>query len=495
MSWFSPCTPKPAAGQGQGGLCSAPVSACHEPTCDSLVQANELNFSPDTYIDECSDPNRSDARSKTENKPEVLFAQHVPVSAPGNSAKQRQDCACHTDLDSCLSMIDGRENVPPEIPFSTYPPPKEDENNFDDGGNDWIAFGAGCVGGTSHVSGLHSDFCLHEVNYRGRPDEALFAVFARQTSDVAKQCKYQLSWRLEKALGNVSNACSVTEVEHAIQMVHSTLDELLGPPDKNTLKASRSLGKVGQGISMPEPEPEKIGDNSYGLSGVTCYISGSNLYTACAGSCRAVLSQLGKALEINGGLGAGRSLSKIDDFIILGCDGFWQRRSPQEVVSYVSESFRGNGPLTISRIVEDLLAMDKLTSTGVAAACIVVDLTMVPKADDQYESSVSKIESQEPSSTAAKPNPYQLQTINEADEPVSNNSATPPKKAPMIFHKAIIKSRTGVTAQDGDDKNSSNANNEGSKAAKIPTDEEIEKKSSNFLKKWLHRRTSITNLH
>jgi len=261
------------------------------------------------------------------------------------------------------------------------------------------------------------------------PGISLFAVFdGHGGSEVALYCKKHLGETLRKT-EQFKDGLYAKGLERTFFQFDE--DILSGWPD--TLK--QVLHEAGESHDVrPNPHTE----SRAGCTAVACLIKGGKLHIANAGDSRIVLCQGGKAIElsedhkpeldseidrikkakgyitegrVNGNLNLTRAVGDFtykkdrnitpaeqiitvapdissqdlqtqDEFLILGCDGVWDRKTSQEVVDFVKVRLdRRKQETPLSRIVEELL--DDLISPSVGAydglgcdnmTCVIVDL-------------------------------------------------------------------------------------------------------------------------
>lgn len=282
--------------------------------------------------------------------------------------------------------------------------PDKEKQGRKDGRSELLQYGAcGMQGWRQHMEDAH--LCI--VDFNGRPDEALFAVFdghgGREVAAFSKQ-------RFPHVLLE-SPLYAKGEYLEALRQGYLQLDELLNAEGKEKWQ-------------------------NVGCTAVTVFFKGREFFVAHAGDSRAVLCRRGVAIEltkdhkptnpdersridqaggvvlhgrVNGNLNLSRSIgdlafknerslsperqlitanpdtlsrvldSENDEFIVIACDGIWEVMDSQAVCDFIKPKLRESE--RISAVVEQLL--DAVCSKNVASAsgvgldnltCVVLDL-------------------------------------------------------------------------------------------------------------------------
>lgn len=302
-------------------------------------------------------------------------------------------------------------------------PITEKESQDGDTGGSYAFGSSGMQGWRTNMEDTH----VNELSFDGDAGAGLFAVFdGHGGSEVAKFCRDNLSKIL------------LDTAEYKDGLYAEGLGRAFLALDENIL-----AGWPNSVSQYSSPHAYGRGDNPYdeggaGCTAVSCLIKGSKLYIANAGDSRIVLCRSGKAIElstdhkpelhseaeriraargyitdgrVNGNLNLTRAIGDFaykknssitpdkqiitanpdisaqdlvaeDEFLILGCDGVWDRKTSQEVVDFVKPRIdRREEGERLSLVVEALL--DTLVSPNVSQTdglgcdnmtCVIVDL-------------------------------------------------------------------------------------------------------------------------
>lgn len=306
------------------------------------------------------------------------------------------------------------------------------------------------------------DTHVNELNYDGDSGAALFAVFdGHGGSEVALFSKKHVASVLRETL-------QFKEGEYARGLERSffQLDEMILSRYPDCLKECLlEAGASSADAAHLRPDPHE--DACAGCTAVACFIKDRKLHIANAGDSRIVLCQGGNAIDlsedhkpeldserdrivkaggyitegrVNGNLNLTRAvgdftykkdkslqpaeqiitvapdissqdLLESDEFLILGCDGVWDRKTSQEVVDFVKARLdRKPKDKPMSAIVEELL--DDLISPNVGAydglgcdnmTCVIVDLVADKRKADGSLPDASKASSSPSSPPHANP--------------------------------------------------------------------------------------------
>lgn len=288
--------------------------------------------------------------------------------------------------------------------------------------------------GSSSMQGWRvnmEDAHINILTFDKDDDAALFAVFdGHGGQEVAQYCR-------DHVPGVLTSLDEYKEghFKEALGRAFLRMDEdILG----EWPEALRPYQQPGGGKIIFERESDPYQESCPGCTAVSCLLKNKKCYIANAGDSRIVMCRGGVAIElstdhkpeleqerrrieeaggyitdgrVNGNLNLTRAigdfaykkdksipaaaqiitanpdLSEIDitpedEFLVLGCDGVWDRKTSQEVVDFMKERLDGREEGTpLSRIVEDLL--DAILSPGMTQtdglgcdnmSCILVDL-------------------------------------------------------------------------------------------------------------------------
>ena len=301
--------------------------------------------------------------------------------------------------------------------------PDKEKQGRKDGKNSWLEFGAcGMQGWRQHMEDAH--MCI--VNFNGKAEEALFAVFdghgGREVAAFSKQ-------NFPRVLLE-SDLYKNGEYLEALRRGYLRLDELLNEQDKEKWQ-------------------------SVGCTAVSLFFKDKDIFVANAGDSRAVLCRRGVAVNltedhkpthpdercriqdaggivvygrVNGNLNLSRSIGDLafknetqlipekqiitanpdifhrvidteqDEFIVIACDGIWEVMDSQSVCDFIKPKLREvQSPATeiqLSAVVAQLL--DAVCSQNVGKArgkgldnltCVILDLRpglpLLPDAPDR----------------------------------------------------------------------------------------------------------------
>lgn len=293
--------------------------------------------------------------------------------------------------------------------------------------NGLIAFGVSAMQGwrrnmeDSHIGLLEFD---------GDPNAALFGIFdGHNGKEVAQYVAEHLPATLRAADGYASGSCAQALRQSLLDIDRAIFADWPDSVQKyaDCSKRRRSILKGPCVAGAP------------GCAAVTCLIKGRQLHIANVGDCRIVLCRDGVAQQlsidhkadlegeirrieaaggqiangrVNGRLNMTRSigdfaykmddsipaesqvitahadifvqdLQEDDEFLILGCDGIWERRTSQEIVEFVKPRLhycRQNGQTTsvvVEKLLSALISPDVQRTDGLGCdnmTCIIVDL-------------------------------------------------------------------------------------------------------------------------
>jgi len=333
------------------------------------------------------------------------------------------------------------------------------EKDSEDGAQGSFKFGSsGMQGWRTNMEDTH----VNELNFNGDAGAALFAVFdGHGGSEVAQFCRVNLG-KLFEATSQFKEGNYAAALERTFFM----LDEAILEGWPGSLAPFRPVGAASRSAYE---------ENSVGCTAVSCFVKDGKLHVANAGDSRIVLCQAGRAVDLstdhkpeldserariekaNGYVRNGRvndnlnltravgdfaykkdksippseqiitvapeistqDLLPHDEFIILGCDGVWDRWTSQEVVDFVKPRVDALPPdSNLSPVVEALL--DQLISPSITATdglgcdnmtCVIVDLRAdsrngtVPDSTEAVESSSSPSRTPNPKSMAGMRRP------------------------------------------------------------------------------------------
>lgn len=314
------------------------------------------------------------------------------------------------------------------------------EKRSTDGSSNACSDGSKISYGASDMQGWRmkqEDAHIHEVDFRGNSQEALFSVFdGHGGPEVSNFCMMNFPAQLTEALSNANDTDA--SLLDAMRKGYLKLDEMLLSDEGRAFVQNYDNGNsANRARSFMDEGNDKI--NNVGCTAVSCYIKDNKMYIANAGDSRIVLCRGGTAIElstdhkpevaeeerrikaaggsisedgrVNGNLNLTRAIGDFeykrdkkldpadqiitanpelysleivadDEFLVLGCDGIWESWTSQQIVDYLRERFlKLEGDQLMSGIVEELL--DKLLSPGVSETngigcdnmtCIIVDL-------------------------------------------------------------------------------------------------------------------------
>jgi len=352
----------------------------------------------------------------------------------------------------------------------------------EDGSQGPYTFGSsGMQGWRTNMEDTH----VNELNFDGDPGAALFAVFdGHGGSEVAHFSKKHLGQSL-RSTTQFKEGSYATGLERTFFL----LDEMILADYPNSLQEVMREG--GRCFSIHEPNPHQEG--GAGCTATACFLKGGKIHVANAGDSRIVLCQNGKAIDltldhkpeldvearriekadgyirdgrVNGNLNLTRAVGDFaykrdarltaaeqiitvapdissqdlvpqDEFLILGCDGVWDRKTSQEVVDFVKPRLdKKPEGVKLSSIVEELL--DELVSPNVTSTdglgcdnmtCVIVDLMAERRAGGSSAATTEAAKSS--SSPSHTPNPKSMAGNRRptAVFGMEEDSAAPPKVA------------------------------------------------------------------
>lgn len=298
--------------------------------------------------------------------------------------------------------------------------------------------------GSSGMQGWRTgmeDSHVNILSFDGDPGAALFAVFdGHGGAEVAQFCKR----RIAEALPTTQQFQDCAYAD-ALRRTFLLLDEMILADWPKSLQQCAKDGGAGHRSMLESFGASPYSEGGAGCTAVSCFIKDGKLHVANAGDSRIVLCRAGKALElsedhkpeldsersriikangyvsdgrVNGNLNLTRAIGDFaykkdkqrppeeqiitaypdissqdlvaaDEFLILGCDGVWDRKTSQEVVDFVKPRIdnRAEG-VKLSTIVEELL--DALIAPSVDAfdglgcdnmSCVIVDLVSDKRRD------------------------------------------------------------------------------------------------------------------
>lgn len=273
------------------------------------------------------------------------------------------------------------------------------------------------------------DTHVNELNFDGDSGAALFAVFdGHGGSEVALFCRKHLGSTLRNTDKYKDGAFA-----EGLRRTFFQLDENILADWPTSLTDCLKEAGSSKGVNR-----EPHWDTGAGCTAVACLLKDRKLHIANAGDSRIVLCQAGKAIElsedhkpeldserdriikakgyitdgrVNGNLNLTRAVGDFgykkdksleaaeqiitvapdissqdllpqDEFLILGCDGVWDRKTSQEVVDFVKtrlDSKPQDAPVSqiVEELLDDLIAPAVATYDGLGCdnmTCMIVDL-------------------------------------------------------------------------------------------------------------------------
>jgi len=277
--------------------------------------------------------------------------------------------------------------------------------------------------GSSSMQGWRSnmeDSHINMLNFDGDEGAGLFAVFdGHGGSEVAKYCEVNVPQHVV-----TTTEYKEGKFELALRQSFLGMDEnILRDWPRSLRECSSNSGSVLSRMtpSMDGGDPHQEG--GAGCTATACIVKNNRIWVANAGDSRIVLCRGGRAIEltqdhkpeldserariekaggyvndgrVNGNLNLTRAVGDFaykkdtrigpeaqiisafaevsdrdvadnDEFILLGCDGIWDRKTSQEIVDFVKPILdkRRKSEKSLSAVVEDLL--DAIISPNVAA--------------------------------------------------------------------------------------------------------------------------------